>query len=304
MPLCCPTAQRFSKYFDRFDSAEPRAPAATKRRMLRKHTLNAGLDRCYELLMNDWLFREPTTFNGKRLYRLGLAANFGIDEDGVQSAMDRGVNLFLWTRRAKGLGQPLRKALQSRRESVAVVGYAAVGWFGWGVRRGAESLLRKLGTDYLDVYQLGWVGVGAAWNSTIERELVHLRESGKVRAIGVSIHNRVRAGELARTSPLDMFMIRYNAEHPGAETDIFPHVRSGKPTILAYTATSWRRLLKPPKGWQGPTMTAGDCYRFQLSNPSVDLALMGPATRTQMEQNLAALEKGPLSPEEDKWIRE
>jgi len=254
--------------------------------------------------MDDWLFREPSAFHGKRLMRLGLAANFGIDEDGVRAAMDRGVNLFLWTRRAKGLGQPLRRALLQRRESVAVVGYASVGWFGWGVRRGAESLLRTLGTDYLDVYQLGWVGVGAAFNSTTERELVQLRESGKVRAISVSIHDRVRAGQLARTSPLDMLMIRYNAEHPGAERDIFPHLQNGKPSILAYTATSWRRLLKAPKGWPGPTMTAGDCYRFQLSSPHVDVALMGPTTRAQMEQNLAALEKGPLSPDEDQWIRE
>jgi aryl-alcohol dehydrogenase-like predicted oxidoreductase len=185
-----------------------------------------------------------------------------------------------------------------------VVGYAKIGWFGWGVRSGAESLLRTLGTDYLDVYQLGWVGVGASLNRTTERELIHLRESGKVRAISVSIHDRARAGQLARTSPLDMLMIRYNAEHPGAEKDIFPHRGNGKPSILAYTATSWRRLLKPPKGWQGPTMTAGDCYRFQLSNPHVDVALTGPATRAQLEENLAALDEGPLSPDEDRWMRE
>ncbi|HEY5956932.1 MAG TPA: aldo/keto reductase, partial [Polyangiaceae bacterium] len=96
----------------------------------------------------------------------------------------------------------------------------------------------------------------------------------------------------------------YNAEHPGAEQDIFPHLRDGKPNILAYTATSWRRLLKAPKGWQGATMTAGDCYRFQLSNPNVDLALMGPASRAQLEENLNALEKGPLSSDEAKWMRE
>ncbi|HEY5955314.1 MAG TPA: aldo/keto reductase, partial [Polyangiaceae bacterium] len=163
--------------------------------------------------MNDWLYREPKAFHGKRLFRLGLAGTFGIEAAGVEAAMDRGVNLFLWTMKSKGLGAPLRKALQERRESVAVIGYAKIGWFGWGVRRGAEQLLRKLGTDYLDVYQLGWVGVGAAWNSATERELLHLRESGKVRAIGVSIHDRPRAGRLARSSPLDLLMIRYNAEH-------------------------------------------------------------------------------------------
>jgi len=254
--------------------------------------------------MNDWLYRTPNAFPGKRLHRLGLAANYGIDEDGVRAAMDRGVNLFLWTLRSKGLKTPLRAALKERRDKVAVVGFAPVGWFGWGVRRGAEGLLRELGTDYLDVYQLGWLGTGSAWTSATERELLHLRESGKVRALGVSIHDRPRAGKLAADSPLDLLMIRYNAAHPGAERDIFPHLREDKPNILAYTATAWRKLLKKPKGWDGPVMSAGDCYRFQLSSPHVDLALMGPANREQMDENLDVVEKGPLSPDEEKWMRD
>jgi aryl-alcohol dehydrogenase-like predicted oxidoreductase len=254
--------------------------------------------------MNDWVYRTPAAFSGKRIFRLGLATNYGIDEDGIRAAMDRGVNLFLWTSRGKSkLKSPLKAALASRRDEVAVVGYATIGWFGWGVRRGAEGLLKELGVDRLDVLLLGWVGVGAALTGATVRELVHLRESGKVGAIGVSIHDRPRAGQLAADSPLDLLMIRYNAAHPGAERDIFPHVRDHKPSILAYTATSWRRLLKRPKGWDGSVMTAGDCYRFQLSSPHVDVALTGPATRAELEQNLDALSKGPLSPEEDQWMR-
>jgi aryl-alcohol dehydrogenase-like predicted oxidoreductase len=254
--------------------------------------------------MSDWLQRTPTAFQGKSVFRLGLAANYGIDEAGVREAMDRGVNLFLWTMRAKGLGNPLREALRSRRDQVAVVGYAKIGWFGWGVRSGAEALLKELGTDHLDVYLLGWLGFGAAWTAGVEREMVHLRESGKVGAIGVSIHNRERAGRLAETSPLDLLMIRYNAAHPGAERDIFPHLHDGKPSIMAYTATSWRKLLKRPKGWNGNVMTAGDCYRFQLSSPHVDVALTGPSSREQVIENLEAIAKGPLTAEEEKWMRD
>jgi aryl-alcohol dehydrogenase-like predicted oxidoreductase len=253
--------------------------------------------------MSDWLYRSPPAFGGKRLFRLGLAANFGIGEDGVRAAMDRGLNLFLWTMRAQGMRNPLKEALAARRDQVALVGYAKIGWFGWGVRKGAESLLRDLGTDYLDAYLLGWLGVGSAWTSATERELLHLRESGKVRALGVSIHNRPRAGRLATSSPLDLLMIRYNAAHPGAEKDLFPLRRDNRPAILAYTGTSWRRLLKQPPGWDGPIMTASDCYRFQLSNPHVDLALTGPANRRELEQNLDGLAKGPLSEDEQQWMR-
>jgi aryl-alcohol dehydrogenase-like predicted oxidoreductase len=254
-------------------------------------------------MSSDWLHATPSAFRGKRIHRLGLAANYGIDEAGVRSAMDRGVNTFLWTMRAKGLKNPLREALKSRRDETAVIGYAKIGWFGWGVRSGVESLLRELGTDHLDVYLLGWVGVGAALTSATERELVHLRESGKVRSIGVSIHDRPRAGELAAHSPLDLLMIRYNAAHPGAEREIFPKKRGADPSILAYTATAWRKLLKAPKGWTGPTMSAGDCHRFQLSSPHVDFALTGPANAAQLNENLDALEKGPLSEEEQTWMR-
>ncbi|MDI1435678.1 hypothetical protein [Polyangium sorediatum] len=49
---------------------------------------------------------------------------------------------------------------------------------------------------------------------------------------------------------------------------------------------------------------AGDCYRFQLSSPHVDLALTGPKNRAELEDNLAAVEKGPLSEDEAKWMRE
>ncbi len=124
-----------------------------------------------------------------------------------------------------------------------------------------------------------------------------------MRAIGVSIHDRERAGKLASDSPLDHLMIRYNAAHPGAERDIFPHLERRKPMIVAYTATSWRKLLARPRAWEGPVMTAGDCYRFCLSSPHVDVTLTAPASAAELEENLAALAKGPLDADEAVWMR-
>jgi hypothetical protein len=46
-------------------------------------------------------------------------------------------------------------------------------------------------------------------------------------------------------------MIRYNAEHPVQKRHFFRTCQTANPSILAYTATSWRRLLKAPKGWPG-----------------------------------------------------
>ena len=252
----------------------------------------------------DWLTSTPSAFGGKRVHRLGLATNYGIDADGVRHAMERGVNVFLWTSRGKkSLAPPLREAIAGRRDDVIVIGFAAVGLFGWSVRRAAESLLKELGTDHLDVLLLGWLGVGSAWTTATETALRTLRESGKIRAFGASIHDRPRAGQLAESRAVDLLMIRYNAAHPGAEREIFPHVHEKSPSVLAYTATSWRKLLKSPRGWDGAPMTAGDCYRFQLSNPHVDLAVTGPANRAQLDENLDALERGPLSSEEESRFR-
>jgi len=241
----------------------------------------------------------------RSVFRLGLAANYGIDARGFEGALDRGVDYVFWTRRRTGgVKEPFRRALAQRREQIVVATGPTVGWFGGSVRSAAEQCLRELGTDYLDVFHLFWVGVGAAWTDATASALARLKEEGKVRAIGISIHDRKRAGELAASAPIDLFMLRYNAAHPGAEQDVFPHMsRAKKPAVVAYTATSWRKLLKRPRGWSGPVMTAGDCYRFCLSNDLVDVVLTGPATEQQLDENLAALERGPLSAEENAWMR-
>ena len=50
--------------------------------------------------------------------------------------------------------------------------------------------------------------------------------------------------------------------------------------------------------------TAGDCYRFCLTSPHVDVVLSAPKTVEQVRENLAALEKGPLSEDEMTWMRD
>jgi aryl-alcohol dehydrogenase-like predicted oxidoreductase len=249
----------------------------------------------------DFLHREPPALR-KRVHRLGLAASFGIDDAGIREALDAGVNYVFFTRRA--LERPVRDAIRRDRERIVVATGPVVGWFPGAIRRAAEKALRSLGTDYLDVLQLFWLSKMSALSERNVEELVRLRSEGKVRAIGVSIHDRRRAGRLAEDSPLDLLMIRYNAAHPGAEADVFPHLARRRPAVVAYTATSWRKLLKRPRGWAGPVPTAGDCYRFCLTSPHVDVVLSGPASAAQLRENLRALERGPLGPEEMAWMRE
>jgi aryl-alcohol dehydrogenase-like predicted oxidoreductase len=265
-------------------------------------------------MTDDFLYRDVPAFR-HRIFRLGLSTTFGIDGEDLDWALEQGFNYVFWTPKSRRVTKSLKAALKRNRESIILASGPTTGYYGGGIRRACERLLKKLDTDYLDVFQLFWLGRASAWRPSTVDALVSLRESGKVRAIGTSIHDRIRAGNLAEDSPLDMLMIRYNAAHRGAEQDIFPHLSkreeprsqggafSRKPAIVAYTATRWRALLDRPKGWTGPVMTAGDCYRFCLDNPHVDLVLTGPKDRLQLEENFRCLkERGPLSEDEKRWI--
>ena len=242
---------------------------------------------------------------GKQVHRLGLALNMGIDPAGIRVALrERGLGYVFWTTRMRAATAPLREALAADRERYVVATGPTTAWWASNLPRYVDAALKALQTDYLDVLQMHWLGVASTWSPATVEAMVKLRESGKVRALGVSIHDRNRAGELATDSPLDFLMLRYNAAHPGAEQEIFPRLSPDRPrAVVAYTATRWRKLLKAPKGWQGRVATAGDCYRFCLTNPHVNVVLNGPKTLAQLDQNLQSLESGPMQGEELEWMR-
>jgi aryl-alcohol dehydrogenase-like predicted oxidoreductase len=251
--------------------------------------------------VNDFTHREIKQF-GRRLFRLGLSGSFGLDEAGCREALER-VQYVFWSPRMKALTPALRDALARDRDRYVVSAGPLLGYFPGSVRRAAEGALRTLGVDCLDVFQLYWLGKMSAFTGAVRQEMVRLREEGKVRTLGISIHDRPRAGRLAEDSILDLLMIRYNAAHPGAEQDIFPRLARRRPTVVAYTATAGRKLLRPPRGWTGKVPTAGNCYRFCLSSPHVDVVLTGPRSVAELRENLAAMEEGPLSPQEMEEIR-
>lgn len=256
----------------------------------------------------SWTDFRTTTLPGldKTVSRLGLAPSFGLDAEGVRAALrDRGMQYIFWTPRMGKATAPIKEALAADRDRYVVATGPTTAFWGGNLRAYVDKALRLLGTDHLDILQMHWLGVTSWWTDGTVEAMVALRDEGKVRALGVSIHDRQRAGQLAADSPLDWLMIRYNAAHPGAERDIFPHLAPGpgRKGITSYTATAWRRLLKRPRGWTDRVPTAVDLYRFCLSSPSVDVVLTGPKTLAQLDENLQALERGRLNQEEERWLR-
>jgi aryl-alcohol dehydrogenase-like predicted oxidoreductase len=236
-----------------------------------------------------------------RVHRLGLAGSYRPGKKTIHYAFERGINyVFCYGFDTQMVGV-LREVLRHDRERF-VVATGAYNYI-WGhqdVRRTCEKRLRKLRTDYIDVFLFLGVMKGREFPQRAREELYRLREEGKIRAVGMSCHDRQFAGQLAEEGALDVLMIRYNAAHRGAERDIFPHLEGHDPGVVSYTATRWRRLLRRPRGWprDGFRPSAGQCYRFVLSNPHVHVVMTAPSNREQLDHNLAALEEGPLSSEE------
>ena len=105
---------------------------------------------------------------------------------------------------------------------------------------------------------------------------------------------------------MDALMIRYNAAHRGAETEIFPEVAAANPGVISYTATRWGYLLRRPRGYpkDAPMPTAGMCYRFVMSNPAVHICLMVPSNGRHLQENMAEIRRSPLDADEMKFMRE
>jgi predicted aldo/keto reductase-like oxidoreductase len=119
------------------------------------------------------------------------------------------------------------------------------------------------------------------------------QQAGRVRLLGVTSHQRRLAAEIARSGLVDMLMIRYNAAHRGAETDIFPVTTARGMPVVTYTSLRWGALLAPtpddPPGFTQPP--AADWYRFVLQNPAVTVALMAPESRAELEEDLSVLKR-------------
>jgi len=243
---------------------------------------------------------------GLRVHRLGLSATYRPGSRALERGVERGINYFFGYGFDGQMTRFTRSVLARDREKYVlatgaynlVVGHP-------NIRRTLEKRLRQFGTEYIDLFLFLGVMKEKEFPPAVRAELVRLKEEGKVRHIGMSCHDRKYAGQMAEKGALDALMIRYNAAHRGAERDIFPLCEAHNPGIVSYTATRWTYLLRAPKGWPsgGRIPDAGLCYRFVLSHPAVHLAMTAPHDMNQLDENLDAVERGPLAEDDASFMR-
>lgn len=253
--------------------------------------------------MNDFLERREIGRTGLQSSRLGIGSTFDAPTHVIEDAFARGINYLYWgtVRRPDFARAMVNLARRHRDEMILTI--QSYSQEPATIEEEVEQAIQSAGVENFDFLLLGNHAnkPGAAYREAFER----MRERGMVRFLSVSSHNRPLVPELLADyergeSPFELLMFRYNAVHRGAEKDVFPFLPKGRrPTILAYTATRWGHLLdagKMPPG-EAP-VSACDCYRYSLSHPAVDMVLCGPANAEQMDDAIAALERGPLAPEE------
>ena len=206
-----------------------------------------------------------------------------------------------------------------------------------GIMKECEDSLRRLGTDYIDLYQIHWADATTPISETMEA-LLRLQEQGKIRAAGVCNYSVAQMQEAEKSISLASDQVPYSMVLKDIEQELVPYCIEHKKSIIAYSPLQRGLLtgkIKPGhKFGEGDTREGNRFYtpeaitkvnaflddlkplaqskgatlaqlvlRWTIEQPGITIALAGARNAEQAEQNARAVAIG-LSKEEIKLINE
>ena len=130
------------------------------------------------------------------------------------------------------------------RSNLIIATKAGLEWQGDRVSRNAsrarimreiEDSLRRLQTDYIDVYQVHWPDPLVKIEETADA-MYTLYKQGKIRAIGVSNFSVDQIVRFRSVAPLHVLQPPYNLFERGIEADLLPYCRDNKIAMFGYGA--------------------------------------------------------------------
>ena len=202
---------------------------------------------------------ETTRVAGAEVSRVGLGTwalggtEWGaVTEDSaiatILGAVERGINL-IDTAPIYGRGRAeelIGKAMQQhgRREAFYIATKAGLEWNSRGVfanstperlRRELEDSLRRLGTTYIDLYQVHWPDTLIPVEE-VAGVLAEFVEAGKVRALGVSNFNVAQMETFRRVHPLASDQPPYNIFEREIDAEVLPWCAVNGVAVLTYSS--------------------------------------------------------------------
>lgn len=224
--------------------------------------------------------------------------------DAIRFAIDNGMNV-IDTAEMYGDGaaeELIGKALSGRRTDAFIVSKVLPHH---ATRRGTvaacENSLRRLATDYVDMYLLHWPGA-VPLEETLEAFDALLR-AGKIRHWGVSNFDTPDMEELCALpggNAVAVNQVLYNLMRRGIEFDLIPWCRQRTLPVMAYSPLEQGRLLGNPEllrlAAEYSATPAQIALRWVLRNEST-IALPKAGTPDHARQLRNALDI-PLSPQD------
>jgi aryl-alcohol dehydrogenase-like predicted oxidoreductase len=98
-----------------------------------------------------------------------------------------------------------------------------------------EASLRRLRTDYIDIYQVHWPDPLVPMEETAGA-MRELYEQGKIRAIGVSNFSVAQMQAFREVAPLHVLQSPYNLFERAIEEDVLPYCRDNEIATFGYGA--------------------------------------------------------------------
>jgi aryl-alcohol dehydrogenase-like predicted oxidoreductase len=166
----------------------------------------------------------------------------------IHAALDQGINLidtapiYGQGRSEEIVGEALRQ--HGSREHVILATKVGIDWTSGRIERNStlkrirqefEDSLRRLQTDYIDIYQVHWPDPLVPVEE-IAQTLRELYEQGKIRAIGVSNYSPQEMDRFKANAPLHTVQPPYNLFEREIERDVLPYALGHGITTLTYGA--------------------------------------------------------------------